>query len=82
MTTETNPITWLIAAAMALGLGSTYLLDGPDDIDSARIEAKSLQDAKRTVAKNSARERVVAKFCAEQGAVQGWTEDGQLTCTR
>lgn len=41
-------LTWAIAAVIALLLGSSYLLDGPSDIDAAQAVAADVQDAIQT----------------------------------
>lgn len=83
MTTETKPLlSWIAAAALSLGLGSSYLLDGPDQVESARLGAVALADAQRTAKTSAHREQRIARFCAEQGATAVETTDGSFTCTR
>lgn len=85
MTSENLPIpllNWLAAAAIAVGLGASHLLDGPDEIESARLNAEALADAQLTAAQDAARERAAARICAERNAAPRWTADGELTCTR
>lgn len=73
---------YLLAAAIAVALGASHLLDGPDEIESARLDAQSLQDARIAAAAADRRERAAARFCAEQGAVHRWMADGDFACTR
>ena len=85
MTSENLPIpllNWFAAAAIAVGLGASHLLDGPNEIESARLNAEALTDAQLTAAQNTARERAAALICAERNAAPSWTADGELTCTR
>lgn len=85
MTSETKApplLNWIAAAAIAVALGASHLLDGPDEVESARLDAQSLQDARIAAAAADRRKRAAARFCAEQGAVHRWTADGNFTCTR
>ena len=84
MTSENLPIpllNWLAAAAIAVGLGASHLLDGPDEIESARLDAQALADAQLAAAQDAARERAAALICAERNAAPRWTAAGELTCT-
>lgn len=42
-----TPITWAIAALVALLLASSYLLDGPTDIETAQAVADDLAQAEQ-----------------------------------
>lgn len=48
MTGHRTPITWATAALVALLLSTSYLLDGPSDIETAQAVADDLADAQRT----------------------------------
>lgn len=84
MTSETRSplLTWLTAAAIALAMSSSYLLDGPDEIESARLDAQALADARTSAAAIARHERAIERFCAQQGAIAHHTADGSFTCTR
>lgn len=40
-------INWALAAIIAVGMGSSYLLDGPSDIDADQAQLMSLRDAQK-----------------------------------
>ena len=48
--TLTATINWALAACVALLMSSAYLLDGPDDIQTAQDVADDLRAAKRQAA--------------------------------
>lgn len=48
---------WLSAALIALLLSSTYLLDGPSEIEAAQAVSADLQDAIESVAISAGAER-------------------------
>jgi hypothetical protein len=62
--------TWTLAGAIAVILSTSYLLDGPDDIQAA-------QDVAEYAA--AVADGGVAK-CAEWGRTPKWTADGSLIC--
>lgn len=45
---STRLLTWAIAAVIALLIASSYLLDGPSDIEAAQAVAADVQDAIQT----------------------------------
>ena len=40
-------VIWCIAALVSLGVGSSYLLDGPSELDAAIATAAAARDAER-----------------------------------
>ena len=40
-------VMWCIAALLCLGVGSSYLLDGPTEYDAARATAAAVRDVER-----------------------------------
>lgn len=52
---------WAAAAALALALGASYLLDGPSDIDAAQAVAADVQDAQHTAQTAAADLQVAAQ---------------------
>lgn len=57
--TLTTTINWALAACIALMLSTAYLLDGPNDIETAQAVSEDLQQARRD-AKQSAINSVAA----------------------
>jgi hypothetical protein len=43
-----HTINWLLALLIAMGLSTSYLLDGPDDIATAQAVADDLKAATQT----------------------------------
>jgi len=52
---------WLSAALIALLLSSTYLLDGPSEIEAAQAVSADLQDAIDSVAISAGVERAIGQ---------------------
>jgi hypothetical protein len=48
--TRHRAFNWAIAASIALLMASSYLLDGPNDIETAQVVADDLRDATKSVA--------------------------------
>ena len=56
---------WLTATFACLLIASSYLLDGPSDIDAARATSADKQDATKTAAKDASETRAAAVFASK-----------------
>lgn len=72
-------INWAIAALIALGMSSAYLLDGPTDIEAARATAAARDDAIGRALAEQRFERAAQAMCGENA---GWQrrQDGAVQC--
>jgi hypothetical protein len=80
MTTINN---WAVAALLALAISCSYMLDGPDEVQSKQIDARNLQDAKAMAQEEEKLERAATQMCVKLNGpkfIHRWTEDGKLTC--
>jgi hypothetical protein len=76
-------INWLGALLIALALGISHLLDGPDEVDSQRLYQQELTDATRIAAEEARIERAATEICVRlngPGFTHRWTNEGQLRC--
>lgn len=73
---------WLIAAALALLLGSAYRLDYPSIYQSELDQSQALIDAQKQAAAELRRDLAAARICRETHgeASFAWTHDGELVC--
>lgn len=78
-----NVKTWLLSLAICMLLSCSYLLDGPDEVESKRADVAALADAQRMAAEEAQIERAATQICVKlngPGHVHQWTVDGKLTC--
>ncbi len=83
MTLSKTRINWLWAILFALALGSSHLLDGPDELESQRLYQQELNDAKSMAEEEARVERAATEICARLnglGYTHRWTNEGQLRC--
>jgi hypothetical protein len=83
MNLNRTQINWLWAILFALALGSSHLLDGPDELESQRLYQQELNDAKRMAAEEARVERAATEICVRlngPGYTHRWTSEGQLRC--
>lgn len=64
---------YLVAALVAILVGASWLLDGPDDTQTAQAVAAEADYAATLADGGRAK-------CAELGRVPRWTTDGDLVC--
>lgn len=83
MTSTKTTSNWLWAILLALALGCSHLLDGPDEVDSQRMYQQELNDATRMAADEARVERAATEICVRlngPGYTHRWTSEGQLRC--
>lgn len=66
-------VNWCLAGAIALILSAGYLLDGPDDTQTAQAIAEDAEYAAAQADGGRA-------HCARYGRTPVWTEQGNLIC--
>ena len=69
--------------AITVLLSTSYMLDGPDEVESARLDAQNLSDAQRMAKDEAELEAVAAAMCTKlngPGYEHAWTQDNHLTC--
>jgi hypothetical protein len=74
---------WLWATSIALLLSASVLLDGPDDLETARAYQQEVLNAPRMAAEEDRIERAATELCQRlngPGSAHRWTEQGQLRC--
>jgi len=83
MTLSQTTTNWLWATVLALALAGSHLLDGPDDIETARLYQQEIQSAPQMASEEARVERAATELCIRLngiGYVHRWSEQGQLRC--
>jgi hypothetical protein len=75
---------WLLAMLIALAVGLSWQLDGPDDTQAAQDQSDALTEL-QAAAPGSARQQAAAdRLCLQErgpNSMAVWLEDGSLACT-
>ena len=79
--THHRAINWALAALIAGGMSTAYLLDGPiDQQDLHTASAASLADAKAQAKRTARFERAARKVCGSDNGAYALLDDGAIQC--
>ena len=76
--------TWAAALLIALLVGASWQLDGPEDHQAEWDQSQALKDLQASEVGTARREAAAAKLCAEARGPNSearWTAGGDLVCT-
>jgi hypothetical protein len=71
---------WLMAAVIAAGLSTAYLLDAPAEAQARIQAAHSVQDAQKQAQRQARFERAARKLCGGDNSVYQLLDDGAIQC--
>lgn len=74
---------WFLATLIALALSCSYMLDGPDEVESKQHDAQLISQAQAAASEEEQLERAATQVCVKLNGpnyIHRWTVDGKLTC--
>lgn len=77
-------INWLMALALALTLGASWHLDGPDDHQADWADSQALKELQAAEAGSARQQAAAQRLCLEERGPNSearWLPDGSLACT-
>lgn len=83
MNINQTALNWILGALLALSLACSHLLDGPDEIETARLYQQEIELAPRMAAEEARIERAATQLCVRlngPGFTHRWSEQGHLHC--
>ncbi len=80
----TNKFNWLWALVICALLSTSYMLDGPDDLQTENAIAQDVLDARNAAAQDLRTDRAAHQFCVKAKGIHSvhrWDINGNLVCT-
>ncbi len=80
----TNKFNWLMALMFAALLSTSYMLDGPDDLQTESAIAQDILAAQKAAERELRMDRAARQFCVKAKglySVHRWDVNGNLVCT-
>lgn len=75
---------WAIALLLAIALGASWQLDGPEDHQADWSDSQALKELQAAEAGSARQQAAADRLCLEErgpNSMAVWLEDGSLACT-